>query len=101
MKNEQNGADRVTKEKGLKSIKKLIFKIMARIHEYIATVIAVAGIYLVLVYFSIFEYTARLYTYIPDKSNLLPIGLLLVLISYLVSPWVWGMVMSRIKQFAR
>ena len=52
----QNGADRVTKQKGLKSIKKLIFKVMARIHEYVATVAALVGIYLILVYFSIFEY---------------------------------------------
>jgi len=69
---------------------------MTTIQEYIANILSLIGIYLILVYFSVFEYTTKLNSIIPNKSNLIWIGMLLFFVSYLVSPELWRRIKERV-----
>ena len=64
-------------------------RLMTKIQEYIASILSLIGLYLILVYFSVFEYTVKLNEIISNKDNLIWIGLALFFVSYLVSPDLW------------
>ena len=52
-----------------------IIGIMIKIQEYIAGIISVIGLYLILVWLSLFEYTSKLQEMFPNRDSLLFFGL--------------------------
>lgn len=75
--------------KSLNKFTSILIRTMTKVQEYVASILSLIGLYLILVYFSVFEYTSKLSEIISNKENLIWVGIILFVISYLVSPDFW------------
>jgi len=78
--------------------KSIIVDIMTKIQEYVSTILTFVGIYLILVYFTLFNFSPKLQSIVGPHSNLLLIGAFLLIISYLISPILWQKLYEKLKK---
>ncbi|MBI2107271.1 hypothetical protein HYT57_04780 [Candidatus Woesearchaeota archaeon] len=85
-------------KEGLNRNRSIIRRIMAKIQDYISTFLSLIGIYLILIYFGLFEYSEGIKAIISGKGGLLFFGLFLLLFSYIISPILWERILNKIKR---